>query len=160
MADDPILFAVGDGNHSLATAWQCYLDQPSERTRYALIEVVNLYNESIVFKPIHRLLVGVEAKELQEAAARAGVKLDGGDVRQVQPFLDAWLPRTAKLDYIHGESALTSLAAREGVAGIRLSRIKKETLFPSLHGGQVLPRKSFSIGRAEEKRYYMECRIM
>lgn len=158
--DDPILFAVGDGNHSLATARQCYLDDPSERTRYALVEVVNLYDDSLAFEPIHRLIEGVDKRALAAAAAREGVVLEGGDVRCVQPFLDAWLPRDAKLDYIHGETALASLAARDGFAGIRLKGIEKETLFPSLRGGQVLPRKAFSMGAAQEKRYYMECRAL
>ena len=156
--EDPILFAVGDGNHSLATARQCYLDNPSEGTRYALVEVVNLYDDSLVFEPIHRLVKGVDERALRDAAASRGITLDGGDVRKVQPFLDAWLPEGAKLDYIHGDGALAELAGREGFCGIRLAAIDKGTLFPSLCGGQVLPRKAFSMGDAEEKRYYMECR--
>ncbi|MCL1964993.1 MAG: DUF1015 domain-containing protein [Firmicutes bacterium] len=159
-AEDPILFAVGDGNHSLAAARQCYLDAPSERTRYAMVEVVNLYDPSLVFEPIHRLIEGVKKEALQAAAAGRGVELEGGDVRAVQPFLDEWLPEGATLDYIHGEDALCALAGREGFCGIRLRPMKKETLFPSLRGGQVLPRKAFSMGDAEEKRYYMECRAI
>ncbi len=158
--DDPILFAVGDGNHSLATARQCYLDNPTERTRYALVEIVNLYDDSLVFEPIHRLIHGVDAAELHAAANARGIALDGGDVRQVQPFLDAWLPKTAEVDYIHGDGALRALAAREGYAGIRLAAIDKATLFPSIQGGRVLPRKAFSMGEAREKRYYMECRAL
>lgn len=155
---DPILFAVGDGNHSLATARQCYLDAPSERTRYALAELVNLYDDSIQFEPIHRLLHGVDEARIRAEAAARGIELDGGDVRRVQPFLDSVLTEDAEVDYIHGDDVLEKLAAREGYMGIRLAPIEKETLFPSLAGGQVLPRKSFSMGHAEEKRYYMECR--
>lgn len=158
--EDPILFAVGDGNHSLATARQCYLDRPSERTRYALVEVVNLYDDSLVFEPIHRLITGVDEEALRWAAKEQGVTLDGGDVRQVQPFLDAWLPGEAEMDYIHGTDVLEALSAVDGHVGIRLSSINKETLFPSLAGGHVLPRKAFSMGEAEEKRYYMECRAL
>lgn len=159
-SDDPILFAVGDGNHSLATARQCYLNNPSERTRYALVEVVSLYDRSLVFEPIHRLIEGVDAKALHEAATERGITLDGGDVRQVQPFLDTWLPKDAVTDYIHGEAALESLASQPGFAGLRMAPIDKNTLFPSLAGGHVLPRKAFSMGEAEEKRYYMECRAL
>lgn len=158
--DDPILFAVGDGNHSLATARQCYLDNPSEKTRYALVEVVNLYDDSLVFEPIHRLLEGIDADTLRNAADGAGVSLDNGDVRQVQPFLDAWMPQGVTLDYIHGAEALRALSAKKGFAGIALAPIDKGTLFPSLRGGHVLPRKAFSMGEAEEKRYYMECRAL
>lgn len=156
--EDPILFAVGDGNHSLATARQCYLDNPSPRTRYALVELVNQYCDALVFEPIHRLLLNVDMAALAQAAEKAGVALEGGDVRQVQPFLDGWLPEGADIDYIHGDEALATLSAREGAAGIRLAAIDKGTLFPSLAGGRVLPRKAFSMGEAEEKRYYMECR--
>jgi hypothetical protein len=158
--DDPILFAVGDGNHSLATARQCYLDAPSEATRWALAEVVNLYDESLVFEPIHRLIEGVEGDKMEEAAAAQGIALQGGDVRAVQPFLDAFLPESASVDYIHGDDALAALAARDGFCGIRLAPIDKGTLFPSLVGGKVLPRKAFSMGNANEKRYYMECRAL
>ncbi len=158
--EDPILFAVGDGNHSLATARQCYLDNPCQATRWAMAEVVNLYDESLTFEPIHRLIEGVDAQTLRDAAASRSIVLEDGDVRAVQPFLDEWLPKDAKVDYIHGEEALRELSAREGFCGIQLARIEKETLFPSLLGGRVLPRKAFSMGEATEKRYYMECRAL
>lgn len=157
---DPVLFAVGDGNHSLATARQCYLERPTARNRYALAEVVNLYDASLAFEPIHRLLEGVDEAALKAAAAARGITLDGGDVRVVQPFLDAWLPEGVKMDYIHGEESLRALSEKEGFVGIRLSGIEKDSLFPSLEGGHVLPRKAFSMGEAEEKRYYMECRAL
>ncbi len=158
--EDPVLLAVGDGNHSLATARQCYLDDPSERTRYALAEVVNLYDDALVFEPIHRLIEGVDGGALQSAARARGIELDGGDVRKVQPFLDEWLPENASVDYIHGDAALAALSAKPGFTGIRLDRIEKRSLFPSLTGGRVLPRKAFSMGDAEEKRYYLECRAL
>ncbi|MCL1795429.1 MAG: DUF1015 domain-containing protein [Clostridia bacterium] len=158
--EDPVLFAVGDGNHSLATARQCYLDAPSEATRYALVEVVNLYDDALIFEPIHRLLHGVDAKALEEAAHARGIRLQHGDVRKVQPFLDEWLPKEVEVDYIHGEDTLRELAGKPGYYGIILDKIEKETLFGTLVGGHVLPRKSFSMGEAEEKRYYMECRAL
>lgn len=158
--EDPILFAVGDGNHSLATAKQCYINHPSERTRYALAEVVNIYDDSLTIEPIHRLIHGVGGDALSSAAAARGIALDGGDVREVQPFLDEWLPQGAEVDYIHGADALAALSAREGYFGIRLNGMDKNSLFPSLAGGQILPRKAFSMGEAKEKRYYMECRLL
>ncbi len=158
--DEPILFAVGDGNHSLATARTCYLENPCEATRWALCEVVNLYDDALRFEPIHRLVEGVDERSMERAAAARGIALQGGDVREVQPFLDEWLPKDAKVDYIHGDDALAYLAARDGFCGIRLAAIEKETLFSSLRGGRVLPRKAFSMGHADEKRYYMECRAL
>lgn len=158
--DDPFLFAVGDGNHSLAAAKQCYLENPTEQNRYALVEVVNLYEDSLRFAPIHRLISGVAADSLRKAAADQGIVLDHGDVREVQPFLDAWLPKEAAIDYIHGDDTLQALAAREGFVGICLKGMEKDTLFTSLAGGAVLPRKAFSMGEANEKRYYLECRML
>ncbi len=160
VSEDPVLFAVGDGNHSLATARQCYLDNPTEGTRFALVEIVNLYDPSLVFEPIHRLIENAEERALLEEASACGIQLDGGDVRQVQPFLDEFLPGTARMDYIHGEEALRSLSEKTGFFGIRLSAIDKATLFPSIQNGRVLPRKAFSMGEANQKRYYMECRAL
>ena len=156
--DDPILFAVGDGNHSMAAARKCWLEHPTERNRYMLAEVVNLYDESLRFEPIHRLLRGEGLDAVWRKAAERGVQLDGGDVRQVQPFLDETLDPSVQVDYIHGAQALENLAAQPGCRGIALKAIAKETLFPSLKGGKTLPRKAFSMGEAKEKRYYMEAR--
>ena len=156
--DDPILFAVGDGNHSMAAARKCWLERPTERNRYMLAEVVNLYDESLRFEPIHRLLRGEGLDAVWRRAAERGVRLDGGDVRQVQPFLDETLDPSVQVDYIHGAQALENLAAQPGCRGIALKAIAKETLFPSLKGGKTLPRKAFSMGEAQEKRYYMEAR--
>lgn len=158
--DDPILFAVGDGNHSMAAARKCWLEHPTERNRYMLAEVVNLYDESLNFEPIHRLLRGENLDTIWRKAAERGVVLDGGDVRQVQPFLDEALDESVQVDYIHGAQALETLSARPGCRGIALRGIEKETLFPSLHGGKTLPRKAFSMGEAWEKRYYMEARAL
>lgn len=156
--DDPILFAVGDGNHSMAAARKCWLERPTERNRYMLAEVVNLYDESLRFEPIHRLLRGEGLDAVWRKAAERGVRLDGGDVRKVQPFLDETLDPSVQVDYIHGAQALENLAAQPGCRGIALKAIAKETLFPSLKGGKTLPRKAFSMGEAQEKRYYMEAR--
>lgn len=157
-SDDPILFAVGDGNHSMAAARKCWLEHPTERNRWMLAEVVNLYCDALKFEPIHRLLEGEHLDALWREAQARGVTLEGGDVRQVQPFLDDSLPENVTVDYIHGLDALKALSRRENARGIQLAPIEKETLFPSLRGGATLPRKAFSMGEACEKRYYMEAR--
>ena len=146
--DDPILFAVGDGNHSMAAARKCWLEHPTERNRYMLAEVVNLYDESLRFEPIHRLLRGEDLDGIWRRASERGLTLDGGDVRQVQPFLDETLDAATQVDYIHGADALRRLSAQPGCRGIELKAIEKETLFPSLIGGKTLPRKAFSMGEA------------
>ena len=77
--------------------------------------------------------------------------------------LDAFLTdlgarRGLGLDYIHGEQEVTELGSRPGNAGLLSRSIDKGALFRTVLRGGPLPRKSFSLGEAEEKRYYMECR--
>jgi len=188
------LYAVGDGNHSLATAklfWE-ELKQtlsPADRAvhpaRWALVELENLRDEAIRFRPIHRLVCGAALSELtdafrawcagQQIALRPGPALrfvsaegetgfspdsDRLPVQLIQEFLDGWLDGhpQAELDYIHGEAALRALSAAPRRVGILLPEIEKASLFPGIRAGGCLPRKAFSMGEAEEKRYYMECR--
>ena len=80
-------------------------------------------------------------------------------LQALQDFLDRWLSRNAgELDYIHGEEALAAMSGEPGSVGFRLPPIPKEALFPGILSGGVLPRKTFSMGEAEEKRYYLEAR--
>ena len=183
-------FAVGDGNHSLATAKACWEALKSERpgedlsdhpARFALVELENLRSPAQRWEAIHRLVTGCGAKALIEAVRR---ELDDGEgapvvclcgntelmirvrgldgrppVARLQALLDAWLRRhPGSIDYIHGEEALRSLAAREDAAGFLLPAPDKGALFPGLAAGGVLPRKTFSMGSAREKRYYLEAR--
>jgi hypothetical protein len=202
--EKPFLFAVGDGNHSLAAAkavWDEYKqahagdenieDHPA---RYALAEVVNLYDPAIVFEPIHRVVLnadidmvlnalgalsGFSALEaggrerlqsmVSEASAgetRCGitsgeryvlVKYSGG--RPPAADIDSLLERFG-LDYIHGEAEVFRLAARREApaVGVLLPPFNKDALFRTIAQNGPLPRKSFSIGDACEKRYYLECR--
>ena len=186
-----LYLAVGDGNHSLATAKTCWERlkpklSPAQRenhpARYALAELVNLHCPALNFEPIHRVLFQVDAGDLISAFAaavpceagedivflhdgqRRGLKLTArGDrlpVDVLQEFLDRYLaehPRTG-IDYVHGTAALEELSARPGNCGIALQAMDKNALFPAIIAGGVLPRKTFSMGEAEEKRYYMECR--
>ena len=186
-----LYLAVGDGNHSLATAKTCWERikpslSPAQRenhpARYALAELVNLHCPALNFEPIHRVLFQVDAGDLISAFAaavpceagedivflhdgqRRGLKLTArGDrlpVDVLQEFLDRYLaehPQTG-IDYVHGTAALEELSARPGNCGIALQAMDKNALFPAIIAGGVLPRKTFSMGEAEEKRYYMECR--
>ena len=196
--NDGFLFAVGDGNHSLATA-KAYWDEVKQGlsedelythpARKALVEVVNLFDESLTFKPIHRVLFGT--KDLSAAMDSYGKYLSdkgfalerGGDKRFFTdgetriPFtvkgaegqldtvlLEPWAQEYAKengftIDYIHGDDAVMSICRENGNAvGILLSDIDKGGLFPSIVSGGVLPRKSFSMGEADDKRFYTETR--
>ena len=190
-----IVLAVGDGNHSLATAKTAYENikkktgseaAASHPARYALCEIVNLYDPSLEFEPIFRLVTGTDPSELlsefaaysdslngSRPAQRFTVVLDGGTavltvpapeaelpVTTLQKFLDAYAaahPGTT-LDYIHGEESLIRLSEREGCAGFLFEGMKKEDLFPSVASDGCLPRKTFSMGEASDKRFYIEAR--
>ena len=188
--DAPILFAVGDGNHSLATAktvWEEYkaagapADHPA---RYALCEVVNLHDPALEFEPIYRLASGCDIPRLMlEFRAYAGrlcgcekpqefeVVMNGGrekitvahpekalPVATLQDFLDRYAAAPLELDYIHGIDSLVSLAGARGKVGFIFEGMKKSELFRAVEKNGALPRKTFSMGHAADKRYYIECR--
>jgi hypothetical protein len=204
----PLLYAVGDGNHSLATAKSIWEDtkatlSPEERenhpARYALVELVNLYDRGITFEPIHRVLFGTEGagtlKAMEEAlgpfsplrddkAVSAAVKNAPADApvvgiafegirgiitlrdpqvlptAQVQDWLDEYLKGGAveDIDYIHGDQATFSLGDKPRAFGILLPAIEKDNFFATILDRGVFPRKTFSMGEAREKRFYMEAR--
>lgn len=190
----PLLFAVGDGNHSLATAKAAYEEIKAAHgesalrhpARYALVEVVNLHDPALRFEPIHRVLFHVDQNDVIAALERYSYGLHGGAAAQqvrfitaarrgvmhfehpseqlavgtLQRFLDAYVQDhpEAKIDYIHGAKALESLAVHENTVGFLLPAMAKEQLFPTVVADGALPRKTFSMGHAEDKRYYIECR--
>lgn len=196
---DPLLLAVGDGNHSLATAKACWNElreglSPAERenhpARFALCEIVNIHDEALLFEPIHRVLTGTSAREVKSAwqayaAARGMALAPSGEGHRftvvsaegeetvvvahpegaipcetVQKFLDSFLadhPET-EIDFIHGEQSLRTLAAAPGAVGFLLPEIDKRTFFADVKKLGVLPRKTFSMGEADEKRFYMEAK--
>lgn len=160
---------------------------PAERethpARFALAEIENLHSPAIAFEPIHRLITGVSPAELirdYEAHLRgAGLPLRAGreltlladgetrgygfdahPLRDLQAFLDSWLAAhpDARIDYIHGDDALRRLADRPDAVGLMLCGFAKADLFPYIRKWGVLPRKTFSMGHAHEKRYYLEAR--
>ncbi len=191
-----LFLAVGDGNHSLATAKTCWeqlkttlseKERESHPARYALVEVVNLHDESLEFEPIHRVMFHTDKKtivsEFKEALKEQGISCDTGDsitfvgvtdresydlsgtegripVDIVQTFLDEYLAghKESSIDYVHGADAVEEIVKKDSCVGIVLGAIRKESLFPAIQSGGVLPRKTFSMGEAYEKRYYLECR--
>ncbi len=203
----PLLFAVGDGNHSLAAAKTCFEEiraavgdeaAASHPARYALCEVVNLYDESLVFEPIYRVAFGVNPEHLLAAFETyiAGLHGDAAPQRvewiygtsesasadtlpccgslsipapvhalavgTVQEFLDAYMefdaPAGAFIDYIHGEETARRLASRPGAVGFIYDGMHKEELFSTVISDGALPRKTFSMGHAADKRFYTEAR--
>ena len=184
-----LLFIVGDGNHSLATAkahWEVIKkdltpeEQENHPARYALVEANNLYDDGIIFEPIHRVMFNVDNDFENELRNRVSgdfvsftyTKEEGKkELRmnrnapmaylQVQTFLDEYLkthPNT-KIDFIHDEEELLAVADKNtNSVAIAMPALTKEDLFDYLAKDLVLPRKSFSMGHANEKRYYLEAK--
>lgn len=171
---------VGDGNHSLAAAKALYEsykrsgDERAASARYALVEVENVRSDGVVFLPIHRIIYGMPglAGRLESLGGGGHITLVRGDecieVRapsepaeayaSVQSIIDE---SGAEVDYIHGDDEIRRICGeRTDALGILMPPLDKSGLFDyiALHG--VLPRKSFSMGEAEDKRYYMECRLI
>lgn len=197
--EHPLLLAVGDGNHSLATAkayWNEIREGLSEAerenhpARFALCEIVNIHDEALLFEPIYRILTGTtrsavmadwkayaEAKGMSLAADGSDhrftvVSADGEETvavlnpegaipcETIQKFLDAFLAKhpEAGIDFIHGEGSLRALAAKPETVGFLLPDIDKHSFFKDVEKLGVLPRKTFSMGEADEKRFYMEAK--
>lgn len=191
----PLLFAVGDGNHSLASAKAAYEEikekigadaAATHPARYALVEVVNIHDDALQFEPIYRVMFGVEPTDVLDALNEYLSSLRGNASRQtmqyrfgettgdlvaetpirqltvgtLQDFIDEYL-RThpdAEVDYIHGEESVKHLTEQKGTIGFTFSGMEKSELFRTVIFDGALPRKTFSMGHAEDKRYYMECR--
>ncbi len=173
-------FAIADGNHSVAAAkayWEEIKPTLTERevkthpARFALVELVNVYDEAIIFHPIHRLVKGVD-EEAFCAFFQKGMKCQregklllpqmsgGGElVKRCDELVEEFVRQNGgAIDYIHGDGELSSFASEEGCIGIKLSGMKKDDFFAQLKGGNNFPKKTFSIGEGNEKRYYMEGR--
>jgi uncharacterized protein (DUF1015 family) len=186
-----LCFIAGDGNHSLATAkthWdQIKKDlQPTELekhpARFALVEIVNLYDEGLEFEGIHRFIInpkddfmdllekevyGEEKTWLYTKSHKMQPlsipKKTAHAYEQVQSLIDQYLQNNpdVEVDYIHGDDDLIELCEKHKDAiGIRMPALKKDDLFPYIASGHVLPIKSFSMGAAVEKRYYLESRLL
>ncbi|MEN6572440.1 MAG: DUF1015 domain-containing protein [Anaerolineaceae bacterium] len=202
-----LLFAMGDGNHSLATAkaiWEKLkptvgLDHPA---RYALVEIENVHDKGLEFEPIHRVLFNVNSDPLtalklfypdqvttmnvpdqkqmislvkQPASGEHRFGMITGQgftvisianptsnlaVGTLQAFLDPWVKEgnAAQIDYVHGDDTVCELGAKPGNVGFYVAGMSKNDLFKTVILDGALPRKTFSMGEAHEKRFYMECR--
>ncbi len=190
-----LLYAMGDGNHSLATAKEYYeqlkrenpdKDFSNHPARYALAEIVNLHSPALRFEAIHRIVEGVDTEKLLSAlkselgaSDSEGVQqftavVGGNDITinvtkptsnltvgSLQQFLDKYIKENGgKVDYIHGEDVVRKLAAAPDSIGFLLPDMGKDELFPTVIKDGALPRKTFSMGHAEDKRFYMECRLI
>ena len=182
--DDKLLFAVGDGNHSLATAKECYNLSQNPLARYALVEVVNIHDESIEFEPIYRVLFNVDSEDFIEKFSaytdeKGGMRkqtfrfinpeVDGElevkataklPVGTLQSYIDLYMQEhpEVRIDYIHGEEVVENLCKQEGTLGFIFDGMQKDELFPAITADGSLPRKTFSMGHAHDKRYYIEAR--
>ena len=193
--DHPMILAVGDGNHSLASARAAWdeikptlsaEDVLRHPARYALCEIVNVHDTALDFEPIYRLVNCPDPRSLAEDFARAAEELNGDmdpqvftlivegeqisvavphpemylPVATLQKFLDRYAashPGTVT-DYIHGDDTLRRLASRAGSVGFLFDGMTKESLFSAVENDGALPRKTFSMGHAHDKRFYIECR--
>lgn len=202
-----LLFAMGDGNHSFATAksiWnQIRESVPANHpARFAMVEIENVHDRGLVFEPIHRVLFGVKedpipalqrhfgdrmkysfspsfqdmTAEVESGSAkdqRIGMVSPKGcgvltiskpesnlAVGNLQPFLDAWTQQggAEKIDYVHGQEVVARLGSQPGHLGFYLPGMDKSDLFQTVILDGALPRKTFSMGEARDKRFYMECR--
>ncbi len=188
-----LLYAMGDGNHSLATAKEYYeslkrenpdKDFSNHPARYALVEIVNLHSPALQFEAIHRIVTDTDTEKLiadmnefleitekpseqsfsyiigkTEKKVYIGKTCSNLTVGSLQSFLDKWLKENGgKIDYIHGADTLRTLVENKGGIGFILPDMNKNQLFPTVIKDGALPRKTFSMGHAEDKRFYIECR--
>lgn len=189
LSGEPVmLYAMGDGNHSLATAKEYYervkKENPNSSARYALAEIVNLHSDALRFEAIHRIVTGVDVgKLLSELKVSLGASENGDGqsftvinngsedklfitrptsnltVGSLQQFLDAYIKENGgKIDYIHGADVVRRLSEASDSVGFLLPDMSKEELFPTVIKDGALPRKTFSMGHAQDKRFYTEAR--
>lgn len=207
--NNPLLFAVGDGNHSLATAKSCWEDikrdlsesqKEHHPARFAMVELENIYDPGLMFEPIHRVLFNIQPERflsilhhycsgwtaesmscvdmlvkeihrndsLQRFGYACGSQLIVLTLQKpcasiaagtLQAVIDEALNDTQiHVDYIHGEAVTKALGSKPGNIGLFLPAIAKETFFSSIVKDGALPRKTFSMGEAHEKRFYLEAR--
>ena len=213
----PILYAMGDGNHSFATAYQVWNKVKTEikdpelllthPARFALVELMNIHDDGLTVEPIHRVMYHIqpesflkEMKEfyqnkgataeiiatssLEDAEAKANkerkpgihalaynqegkygvIKVTGAkygiEMEMLEDFLDHYEKKCqdSKLGFIHGEAVVTDIASKVGNIGFYLPNIIKSEVFKTVLEHGIYPRKTFSLGHADDKRFYLECR--
>ena len=191
----PAIYAMGDGNHSLATAKKCweeikhtlsYTERENHPARFSLVELVDIHDEAIEFEPIHKVVFETEPSEFiadmreywkqheRESEKFHTLRLAVGNEREeirvhgltigeliglAEEFCVGYTAaHGGKIDYIHNDDTAEGMGARAGCAAVLLPPMEKGELFPSIINSGAFPKKSFSIGHAEDKRYYLECR--
>ncbi len=193
-SNSKLIYAVGDGNHSLATAKTCWEnlkktlsveEQKDHPARFALCELVNLHDDSLEFEPIHRVVFNIDEDkllcELEEYydisySDNKGQKIicvsERGEreiyvknpssslaVGTLQNFLDDYIKKNGgEVDYIHGDDVTRRLGKKKGNIGFLLPVMEKNELFKTVIDDGALPRKTFSMGEAHEKRFYLEAK--
>ena len=206
---NPLLFAMGDGNHSLATAKSCWEDikatlsdeeRATHPARFALVEIENIHDPALEFEPIHRTLFSLSKSEFEAEVAQVcdrfekrtvdslesiNAAIDSGDGVQrfgyadadgfsvyslfgphhsiaagsLQMVIDSLLKqKKCTVDYIHGKDVTIKLGQKSGNIALILPEVSKATFFATIIADRALPRKTFSMGEAHEKRFYMEAR--
>ncbi len=189
--NDGLVFAVGDGNHSLATAKTCWenlkqnlsaTERENHPARYCLVEIENLYDAALEFEPIHRVLFDVDPAEVLASLEKFSsegtgknthtvtyvyngvegeIEIKNADsniaVGAVQSFIDKM---GYAADYIHGDDTTKRLASADKAFGFILDAMEKESLFTTVIKDGALPRKTFSMGEAHEKRFYIEAKLI
>lgn len=185
-----IIYAIGDGNHSLAAAKKCWREIRSSLTaeeaerhpaRFALVELMNIHDTGVTFHPIHRAVFGIDSSRFVAEADKTLFSTQGTEVtlvtgdriekryvsadsigmviEEVNRFCESFAANNGgQIDYIHGEHEAMAFGQSEGNAAVLLPAMSKEELFTSVMDTGVFCKKSFSIGEAPEKRYYLECR--
>lgn len=192
-AADGLVFAVGDGNHSLATAKTCWenlkptlsdAEKETHPARFCLVEIENIHDDVLEFEPIHRVVFGIEDEDafINRLTEKLGCSEEnnGGQeivlvkgenmktlymnntssplaVGTLQKYLDTL---SFEVDYIHGADVVKSLSAKAGAVGLLLPKPEKSSLFETVIKDGALPRKTFSMGEANEKRFYMEAKAI
>lgn len=207
---NPLLFAMGDGNHSFATAksiWENIKGQLSEAdranhpARFCLVELENIHDPGLEFEPIHRVLFDTDRATFEAALARQCGAFERWEATSVEAVLQTieepgrqafgyvaasgvavyrltnpvasiaagTLQRTidsltdagsASVDYIHGVDVTEELGQASGNLGLLLPQVSKGSFFASIVADGALPRKTFSLGEAQDKRYYLEARAI
>lgn len=188
----PLLYAVGDGNHSLASA-KCHYEELKKAglatsdspCRFALVEIENIFDDAMIFEPIHRVLFTVDANDFIDFCEKENSSLNMEDCFEI-PYIAGNIKDTLKLskelhtlsvgalqllmdkymlthkdvdiDYIHEPETVTELGSEDGNMGFFLPAMDKYDFFPTIVKNGSLPRKTFSMGESTEKRYYIECR--
>ncbi len=186
--DSPFVLAVGDGNHSLATAkayWEKVKEglkgqeSASNNARYALCELLNVYDEGIYFLPIYRFVKGVNVEDFIQSLAKncsgnyayyvggrkntvTGKESFSETIINVDAFIAEYISKYGgSVDYVHGEENVVGLVDGDATSlGIFPQTLQKSELFKTIALNGALPRKAFSMGEALEKRYYMEAKTI